>query len=68
MSPWTHLICGPDFADRYPNDRQPPGVAGAALEPCCFCGTPTRSRIYVRHDPNLLPCRAQSAAHHRGDE
>lgn len=69
MSPWAHLICEPDYVSHYPLRPQPPRVGtGGTPEPCCFCGEPTTSGIYVRHDPNLLPCRAQSAAHHQGNE
>lgn len=60
MSQWTHLICFSCWSKRMERegtpDRKPIALKeeGEKEGTCCFCGSLTASRIYVRHDPKLL--------------
>jgi hypothetical protein len=35
-------------------------VIGDVPDQCCFCGQPTSSGIYVRHDPDRLTCEGST--------
>ena len=64
MSSWSHTICDDCWNVRHPN-RQAVKGRFYEVEPelCCFCGRPTTSRIYVRHDPAVLECRHNANAY-----
>lgn len=57
-----HPICDPCWLLREPH-RNPYRVTDRyrETEPCCFCGDPTHSGIYVHDNPNILPlCRGHN--------
>lgn len=51
---WTQPCCEPCCDRRYPG-RIPHRVIEPDSERCCLCGEPTRSGIYIRVDPGLVP-------------
>jgi hypothetical protein len=53
---WTHLICENCWRKREPK-REPVRLINAEEEKCCFCGSLTKSGIYVRENPNFLLCK-----------
>ncbi len=55
MSNWTHIICDDCWIKKFP-DREPVRLKTVEALICCFCGNPTISSIYVRHDPKELKC------------
>ena len=52
---WTQPICDTCWVKREP-DRNPVRVKEpeGPIEMCAFCGMPTGTGIYVRHDPRTL--------------
>lgn len=56
MSNWNHLMCDGCWSDRHPH-REPNRLLEPETEPCCFCGTPTTSGIWMRGNPNELSCK-----------
>ena len=57
MSAWNHRCCEGCWQDLHPN-RVPCRVKDAKEAPCCFCGFPTVSGIFIRFDPKEMPrCR-----------
>lgn len=58
MSRWNHTICDDCWQKKHPGK-----AAGRVLvfkcETCCFCGNPTVSGIWIRHDPKdeKLACK-----------
>jgi hypothetical protein len=55
MSRWNHAICDPCWEAREPT-RTPVRRTIPQEEVCCYCGARTTSGIYVRDDPDLVPC------------
>lgn len=66
MSKWNHLMCEACWNTRNPH-RTPIKVReeyrDESATPCCFCGKPTQSGIYVRHDPQELLCHGIAGEH-----
>jgi hypothetical protein len=64
MAEWNHLICDDCWEKRDPG-REPHRIIGAKTDSCCFCGNPTLSSIWVRHDPKdpKLACKGTEGAH-----
>lgn len=56
---WTHPQCDCCWAERNPADRIVYRFNDPVVETCAWCGQPTRSGIYVREDPDLLPYPAE---------
>ena len=60
MSKWTHAVCRQCWSERNPG-REPVRVSEAYLdekaEPCCFCGRPQQSGIFVRAAPDQVMCK-----------
>jgi len=54
VSQWTHPLCGPCYDEIEPG-RDPVRLRSPELETCCACGFPTKSGIYFRADPDLMP-------------
>lgn len=66
-SNWTHLIC--DKCWKYIHGNQFPlrlNIVNHA--PCCYCGVPTESAIYVREDPLSLRLVKNTLMIHTHDE
>ena len=55
MSRWTHSFCAACWAELNPG-REAVRVKDVAVETCCRCGRQSGAGIYVRHDPQTLPC------------
>ena len=55
-----HAICDDCWAGKNPK-RVPMRCKTIECESCCFCGAPTLSGIYVRHDPKdeKLACKGE---------
>lgn len=66
MSRWNHAICISCWNKLNP-DREPIRIKEEFLdetaEPCCYCGRPQQSGIFVREDPTTLPCRGEGVVH-----
>lgn len=62
MSKWNHNICERCWHQSNPK-RKPVLVLGHVEDACCFCGCPTYSGIYVREDPEKVPCHGE----HKGE-
>lgn len=56
MSRWTHNICVACWNRKNP-DHQVTRRGNADLDNCCFCGLLNYDGIYIRHDPDQLPCK-----------
>ena len=56
MAEWNHLMCAACWNDDERHVNKAVEGAWSEAEPCCFCGNPTTSGIYVRHDPTKLEC------------
>lgn len=56
MSKWTHPICEKCWNIREPT-RRPSVMVPAEEEICCVCNQVTNSGIYVRGDPEKMPCQ-----------
>lgn len=54
MSTWTQPVCDECFTAERPG-RRPVRLREPDLERCCLCGAATRSGIYMRLDPNVVP-------------
>lgn len=65
MSKWNHAICQECWNSL--NRGEPCRVREEFLdetaEPCCFCGKPQQSGIYVRKNPNEVPCKGEGVVH-----
>jgi hypothetical protein len=59
---WTHSMCEDCWEGREPG-REPCRVAGAPPETCCFCDKRHASGIYVRAEPEAVPCRGTGGVH-----
>jgi hypothetical protein len=53
MSRWTHAICD-DCWDVYDPGHLSPRQDHGDDQTCCYCGTSTRSGLYVRADPAMV--------------
>jgi len=63
MSRWTHIICENCWW-RIRSDRQPVRYTVRLKPfPCCFCGEPTQSGIFVRGDPKTVKCGGEGVYH-----
>jgi len=68
VSKWNHAICQNCW-----NARHPVGIPyrireeflDETAEPCCFCGKPQQSGIYVRENPNGTACKGLGVVHER---
>jgi hypothetical protein len=56
MSEWTHSICE-DCWDKEHPERKAHRLSLGDEAMCCYCGTIHNSGIYVREDPDKLPCK-----------
>jgi hypothetical protein len=54
MSQWSHPMCQQCWEERE-GIRVPVRVIERETENCCWCGNVTRSGIYKREDPAVLP-------------
>lgn len=70
MSRWTHAICVPCWNDRRPEKAvNEDDYTDGSHEDCCFCGEPTRSGIYYRHNPDEARCKGtDGSAHNEGED
>jgi hypothetical protein len=60
MSKWKHSLCDRCWKMINPG-REPVRLKPDFVRdrPCCRCGETHRSGIFVRIDPNALPCRGR---------
>lgn len=57
MSRWNHLMCAACWnADERHVNKAVEGSNSEAQQ-CCWCQKPTTSGIWVREDPEKLPCK-----------
>ena len=57
MSRWNHLMCAACWnADERHVNKAVEG-ANSEAQQCCWCQKPTTSGIWVREDPEKLPCK-----------
>lgn len=62
---WTHEICDECWEKHQPG-RKPRRFLNARAgdaTPCCWCGTPNHSGIFVYHDPADVPCGGNGGPH-----
>ncbi len=50
---FTQASCDECFYNQHP-ERYPVRIIDPDVEVCCFCGTVTRSGIYIRVDPSTV--------------
>lgn len=66
MSRWNHAICMNCWNAKNP-DREPVRLPEEFLdetaEPCCYCGKPQQTGIFVRADPLVMPCKGEGVVH-----
>jgi hypothetical protein len=66
VSRWTHAICANCWNEKHP-DREPVRLKEEFLDetavPCCFCGKPQQSGIFMRADPFGLACKGEGVVH-----
>lgn len=67
MSNWNHYSCEECYDDIY-HGRQPIKLTEDKAKPCCFCGRPTFSGIYVRRDPSCCPNVKTQTGEHSPEE
>ncbi len=59
MSRWNHSLCDECWDKREPT-RKPLRVLDSQ---CCQCGTQHKSGIFVRADPDAMPCKGEGDEH-----
>jgi hypothetical protein len=59
---WTHLYCDKCWTAIRGADV-PGRLRTTESLPCCRCGEPTQSGIYVREDARTLRCQGRGGAH-----
>jgi hypothetical protein len=57
-SRWNHSICNNCWKWTHPN-RTPVRLKVPNKEKCCFCGAEHSSGIYVRGNPEAVPCEGK---------
>lgn len=67
VSRWTHATCEKCWNERHP-DREAIRTLDGTPEKCCWCSADTRSGIYVRSNPDLVPCLGEHADTHDDGE
>lgn len=66
MSAWNHLICDscfPIFRPGQTPHKVREEFRDEKADPCCFCGRPCQTGIYVREDPIDVACKGQGPVH-----
>jgi hypothetical protein len=58
MSRWTHVICAECWNARNP-ERKAVAMICREEEICCYCGRRTTDGLYVRDNPDALPCKGE---------
>jgi hypothetical protein len=61
MSKWAHIICDDCWEARH--KKVPFRAVDQKTWPCCFCGEPTQSGIFVREDPQTVKCKGSGDYH-----
>jgi hypothetical protein len=64
MSAWTHAICHDCWDAQHPYIPSRRSIAPGAAETCCYCGSSTRSGIYVRENPETIKCNGKHGIDH----
>ena len=62
-SKWTHNICKECWDKKNPNNRQAHRAIASESNVCCYCGQKNSDGIYLRDDPNTIPCKGVTGAH-----
>ena len=63
MSKLDHTMCDSCWEKKQPN-REPVRLTISLKPlPCCFCGEPTQSGIFVRAHPTVVKCRGKGKYH-----
>lgn len=64
QNPWTHRMCDRCWdAMRRAERGEPIRLWRDTLRPCCYCGEPTDSGIYVRAQPTTVKCQGLGPEH-----
>lgn len=57
-SRWVHAQCTTCWNERnLSRQADPKRYTRGPEDTCCWCSKPTRSGIYVRYDPETVPCK-----------
>lgn len=61
MSAWNHSVCAACWNERNPDkpDTRAALERTALVEKCCFCEMIHVSGIYIRQDPDSMPCKGE---------
>jgi hypothetical protein len=66
VSNWTHAICEDCWDTKHPGRpavRLHRDLVDKTAPPCCYCGRPQQSGIFVRDNPAKLLCQGTGPNH-----